>query len=223
MGITVRSQRTQKHYPIKSSLGVEKTLFKFEIRKTAYEILALKDIDTDGINQHLNFLYNLHIFEYYTEQILRDLDDVVIMPALFDKNKACLIADKIHEFFYGLAGPENVKIKKKDIDNLEIAIILIGHIGYFSAYFKKSLKVIKSVCKAYENIWDILIWYNLESHALMVLDKLDEISKACKDELSCEKPLLSGINELSKLRQKLKTITVEEQPGWKKVLPRLNK
>lgn len=221
--LTVRRQRTQQHYPLKSSLGIENTLFKFEIRKTTYEILALKDNDIEGINQRLDFLYNLHTFEDYTEQILRDLDNVVIMPALFNKNKACIIADKIHEFFFGLAGPENVKIKKKDIDNLEIAITLIGHIGYFSAIFKKSLKVIKSASKAFENIWDILIWYNLESHALIVLDKLDEISRACKNDLTCEKPLTSGIDELSKLRKKLKTITLEEQPKWKKVLARLNK
>jgi len=55
------------------------------------------------------------------------------------------------------------------------------------------------------------------------MDQLDEISKACKTVYEDEEPLTLGLNELSKFRRKLKTITVEEQPEWKKVLTRLNK
>jgi len=221
--LTVRTRRTHKYGPLKSSLGIEKTLFKFEIRKTAYEMVALKDSDIDGINQRLDFLHTLYLLEGYTDQILRDLDHVIVMPALSDENKACLIANKIYEFFYHLVGPERVKIKKKDIGNLELAIKMIGKIGHFSAEFNKNFKVIKSVSMAFENIWDILIWYDLESHALTVLNQLDEISRACETVFEDEEPLTSGINELFKLRKKLKTITTEEQPEWKKVLAKLNK
>ena len=66
--------------------------------------------------------------------------------------------------------------------------------------------------------------HNLESHALIVMDQLDEISKDCKTVYEDEEPLTLGINELSKFRKKLKTITVTvgEQPEWKRVLIRLN-
>ncbi len=100
---------------------------------------------------------------------------------------------------------------------------MVGTIGEFSAEFDRNLKVIKSVSYTFERIWDILIWYNLESHALIVLNNLNKISKSCKAAYEDEKPWASGINELSKLYKKLKIITVEEQPEWKKVLAKLNK
>jgi len=221
--LTVRKQRTQQHEPLKSLHGIEKILFKFEIRKTAYEIVALKDSDTDGINQRLEFLHTLYLLEGYTDEILRDLDHIVIMPALNDENKAFLIANKIYEFFYHLVGPEHVKIKKRDINNLELAIKMIGAIGHFSAEFNKSSKVIKAVSMTFENIWDILIWYDLEPQALTILDQLVEISKACQIVFEGEKPLISGIKRLSKLRKKLRKITAKEQPRWKKILMRLSK
>jgi len=55
------------------------------------------------------------------------------------------------------------------------------------------------------------------------MDQLDEISRACKTAYEDEGPLTLGITELSKFRKKLKTITVGEQPDWKKALARLNK
>lgn len=221
--LSVRRRRTQQHGPLKSSLGIEKTLFEFEIRKTAYEIVALKDNDTEGIRQRLDFLHTLYLMEGYTEQILRDLDHVVVMPALSDQNKASLIADKVHEFFYHLVGPDEVTIKKKDISNLELAIEIIGTIGHFSGEFNKSRKVIKSVSKAFGDLWNIFIWYDLESHALKLLGQIDETSRACGTVYEeDEEPLTSGMDELSKLRAELRTITIEERPKWKKVLHRLS-
>ena len=133
------------------------------------------------------------------------------------------ILDKIHEFFYHLMGPKKeVTIKEQDIINLELAIKTIGTVGRFSANFNKSVKIITSVFGAFRNIWDILLLHNLESHALLIMDQLDEISKACKTVYEDEEPLTLGINELSKFRKKLKMITVEEQPEWKRVLIRLN-
>jgi hypothetical protein len=216
---TVRSQRTQFD-PQKSSLGIERILFEFEIRKAAYEIVALGDKSISEINQRLDFLDTLHTLEGYAEQILRALYHIDLL-VWSDENKSCLIVNKIPEFFYHLIGMEEVKIKEQD--NLELAIKTIGTIGSFSAEFSKSVRTLKSVFGALRNIWDILLLHNLESHALIVLDKLDEISRACKTVYEDEEPLTLGISELSKLCKKLKTTTVQEQPGWKKVLARLNK
>ena len=90
-----------------------------------------------------------------------------------------------------------------------MSLILIGN---FSADFNKSVKIITSVFGAFRNIWDILLLHNLESHALLIMDQLDKISKTCKTVYEDEEPLTLGLNELSKFRKKLKTITVEEQP-----------
>ena len=83
---TVRRQHTQQLDPLKSSTGVEKVLFEFEIRKAAYEIVAFGDNDISEINQRLNFLDTLHTLEDYTEQILRALNHIDLM-VWADENK----------------------------------------------------------------------------------------------------------------------------------------
>lgn len=219
---TLRRQHTQQLNPLKSSTGIEKILFEFEIRKAVYEIAALGDDNTNKISQRLDFLHTVYMLEGYTEQILRAFNHIAIM-VWSNENKSCLILDKIHEFFYNLMGPKKeVTIKEQDIINLELAIKTIGTVGRFSADFNKSVKIIKSVYGAFANLWDTLLWCNLESPAILIMDQLDEISKACKTVYEDEEPLTLGLNELSKFRKKLKTITVEEQPEWKKVLIRLN-
>ena len=218
---TIRERRTQQLDPLKSSTGIEKILFEFEIRKAAYEIAALGDNNISEISQRLDFLHTVYTLEGYTEQILRAFNHIAIM-VWSDENKSCLILDKIPEFFYHLMGPKKeVTIKEQDINNLELSIKTIGTVGRFSADFNKSVKIIKSVYGAFANLWDILLWCNLESPALIIIDQLDEILKACKAVYEDEEPLTLGINELSEFRKKLKTITVEEQPEWKKVLIRL--
>ncbi len=229
----VRSQRIQQHNPLKTPLGIEKALFQFEIRKTAYEILALNDTDTNGIEQRLDFLYNIHLLEglleeentpyKYTEQILNDLDLIVVLIALGSENKACLIANKIYEFFWHFVGPERVQIEEKGIDNLRQSIETLGTIGRFSGEFSKSLKVIESVSTAFDNIWNILIWYDLESEALLVLNQVDKILEACKTMYEDEEPLTLGIKQVTKLCKRLKRITGKEQPEWKSALARLKK
>lgn len=219
---TLRRQHTQQLNPLKSSTGIEKILFEFEIRKAVYEIAALGDDNINKISQRLDFLHTVYMLEGYTEQILRAFNHIAIM-VWSNENKSCLILDKIHEFFYNLMGPKKeVTIKEQDIINLELAIKTIGTVGRFSADFNKSVKIIKSVYGAFANLWDTLLWCNLESPAILIMDQLDEISRACKTVYEDEEPLTLGLNELSKFRKELKTITVEEQPEWKKVLIRLN-
>jgi hypothetical protein len=64
---TIRERRTQQLDPLKSSIGIEKILFEFEIRKAAYEIVASGDNNISEINQRLDFLDTLHMLEGYTE------------------------------------------------------------------------------------------------------------------------------------------------------------
>lgn len=219
---TVRKQRTQQLDPLKSSIGIEKILFEFEIRKAAYEIVVLRDNNIGEINQRLDFLHTIYMLEGYTVQIMRAFSNIALM-VWSDENKSCLILDKIPEFFYHLLGPKKeVEIKEQDIDNLEIAIKIIGTIGTFSAEFNKSVNILKSIFGAFANLWYTLLWCDLESPALIIMDQLNEISRACKTMYEDEEPLTLGINELSKFRKKLKTITDEEQPEWKRVLTRLN-
>ncbi len=221
--LEVRKSRTREHTPLKSELGIEKTLFEFEIRKSAYEILALEDSDIKAITQRLNFLFNLYLMEDYTEQILEALRDIVVIVAMSDKNKSCLIADNIIKYSSHLVGPENVKIRKEDPHNLETTIETIGTIGEFSASFNRSYKVIKSVLKVFEDIWNRLIWYDLEGHALMVLDKLDDILSGCEIPTIDEKPFDSGIVPITNSFKRLKTVTIEQRPKWGKVLARLDR
>jgi len=220
--LKVRSQLFERYGPLKTAL--EKTLFRFEIRKTCYEIVTLKDDDINGINQRLDFLSTLDVLEGSTNQILQDLDYVLLLYIYEDENKASLTACRIPEFFYHLyAGPELVKRKKKDEANLKLAIGIIGEIGA-SAAITHNLKVMKSVSMAYEKIWHILILYNLEPLALKVLDNLDWIrERSSTADAEGHEPFISGVNEVSRLRELLKAVAEERQPKMEKVLARLGK
>ncbi|MCK4310033.1 MAG: HNH endonuclease [Methanomicrobia archaeon] len=214
-------KRRQYESP-KSLFGIEEILFEYEIRKTIYEITALKDSDVEGIEQRLDFLWYIYISEEeYQERILHDLSQITFLGILKYENKFCLIVDNMKRFFYHLGGPEHIRITESDIKNLEIVIKMIGTIGYFRASFEKSSKIMTSVFRAFSDIWETLILYDLESHALKVLDEIDKISETIHKSkgswsLNIDKILFS-------LRKLLKTTTIEKQSEWKKVLERLNK
>lgn len=222
---TVREKRPQGHDPLRSPSGIEKTLFEFEIRRVAYEIVALSDDDIDEINQRLDFLHTIYLLEdlhEYTKQILDNLSQIAIVTGLKGGNKCCLIVDKTYDFFLHLPGREEFEIPKEDIDNLATAIRIIGIIGQFSAEFGRDTEVVKSVTRAFGSIWDILIWYDLGSHALFILDEIDEILEGCEYVYEDEEPLVSGIKEISKLHKKLKEVTIAERPDWGEVIEKLN-
>ena len=219
--LVIRNQWVQRYGPLKTVL--EKALFRFEIRKTCYELVTLKDDDTDGINQRLDFLTALNVLEVPTNQILRDLDYVLMLFVFSDANKACLVANRVHEFYYHLfSGPKYVKIGKRNKENLELAIRMIGTIGDSAAIAHNS-RVMASTLAAFARIWDILVLYNLESYALGILDCLDKILEGCKIATEDEEPFTSGINEVSKLQEQLKAVAKQEKPEWKKVLTKLSK
>ena len=220
--LTVRRQRTERYgRPLKTSL--EKALFKFEIRKTCYEIVTLNDDDIDGIIQRLDFLDTLSVLEVSTNQILQNLEYVLVLFVFGDKNKARLIANKIPEFFCSyLMGPKVIKISEETKASLELAIRIIGTIGD-SAAILHDLTIMKRVSSAFEKIWEILILYNLESYALKVLCHFDEILRLSSTSEDEHEPFAAGIDEISKLRQRLKAMTEEKQPRWENVLARLNK
>ena len=219
-------EEVPEHTLSESPFGIERTLLEFEIRKTAYEIIALSDDDIGNIKHYLDFLHTVYLLEgthKYTKEILSNLDQVAMMAGLSGGNKGCLVADRISDFFLHLPGPEKVEMDRTDADNLKAAIEIIGTIGSYSAEFSKNPEIITSVSKAIGNIWNLLVWYDLESHALLILTQIDEISKACKVVYNDEEPLTTGVKEMSKLRRKLKAITAEERPKWKEVLTRLSK
>jgi hypothetical protein len=219
--LTVRKRRSQKSSPLSSESGVEKTLFEFEIRKIAYELVSLADGDTAGIEQRLEYLHAIHLHEGYSDRILKVLSSIAIFLALAGKNKPSLVADKIYEFFYHLPGPEEVPIRKNDIKNLKSAIDIVGTIGSFSGQFNKSVKVISNVCRSFENFLYLFIWYDLEDLALAMLKQFEEVRKGYETSYEDERPLSSGVNKLDKLLQLVRDTVKKQRPGWKKALERL--
>ncbi len=220
--LTVRKQRAQGFSPLKSPGGIEKTLFEFEIRKVAYELVSLSDGDTDGIEQRLEFLHGIYLLDGYSDRILKAIDHIIVLPALSGANKSSLIADKIYEFFYHLPGPDMVRIRRRDIKNLELAIDIIGTIGSLSGEFNKSIRVMNSICRSFENFLYLFIWYGLEDIALKMLKQIEEVKKACKTSYDKEKPLNAGVKKLDRLFKLIRDTVKKEQPNWKKVLTRLH-
>jgi len=220
--LAVRRQRGEPYgRPVKTSL--EKALYNFEIRKTCYELVNLKDDDIDGIMQRLDFLDTFGILEVSRNQILQSLEHVLVLFVFSDKNKARLVANSITEFFYSyLMGPEVIKIGKETKAGLELTIGIISTIGD-SAAIRHDLMLMKSVSWAFQRIWRILVLHNLESCALVVLHHLDEILRLSTASADEHEPFSAGIDQVSKLQRRLKAMAEEMQPRWKNALARLSK
>jgi hypothetical protein len=197
---TVRKERLKNNKPQKSLIGLEKVLFEFEIRKVAYEILSIEDDNTVLINQKMEFLLSLHLFEDLTKIILDALRNIVTLSSIIDTNKSSIIGERIHHFFWHLVGPENVRITSKDMTNLKEGIAILGTLGGFSGQFNKNIKTISSVVTSFDYILNISIWYNLKDIARITIKEINEVIKACEETYDDEKPLTAGIKKLNDMK-----------------------
>jgi hypothetical protein len=216
--LTVFKRRTAEFRPLHTKTGIEKVLFDFEIRKTAYEVASLSDNAISGIKQRLELFRTLYMLEGYGRKILKALQYIVPPVALAGKNKASLIAESIPSFFAHLPGPDYVKIRKKDTEDLAIAIDTLETIGSFCGEFNKNLAVIKSVGDSFEYLFNLTVWYDLENYALKIVKEINKVIQACEQTYENERPLTSGVRQLRKLLNKFRKIVKDERPEWAEVL-----
>jgi len=196
---TVRDRRTSGYKPLTINQELEKVLFNFEIRKTAFELSSLDDHNIKGIDERLEYLYQLHMLEGYTPEILESIEHIIILPSITNKNKPSKIAEKMYEFCWHLVGPDKIPIDKEDILNLKTIIRILSSIGNFSGEFNRNFKTIKNVAKSFEFILNVSIWYNLEEIASISIDEIKKVKKACKSTFKGQSPLTKGIEELNKI------------------------
>ena len=215
------NERTKNKSPLESESGIESILFQFEIRKKLYDIQAIEDSNTSAIKRNLDFLHTLYLLEgisTYSKTILEGFDRSVILSALGDINKAAMIAEEVHTYFYHLPGPEHVDIDDDDVENLEIAIGILDTIGHFSCEFNRHPFIVEKLAVSCERLYDIIAWYKQRTLAIKFIKMLDRTIDAClvieEDE---EESFEDGLSILRDLIGYCLLVTVDEQPRWNKV------
>jgi hypothetical protein len=201
--------------------SIEKILIKHEIKKTLHELIAIDDNNLTEINRLLGYLSSIQILEDPTLELLNEIDYTLPLFAYTDVNKSSRITKTIFDFIgYLDAGPEHIKIDKKDKDALKLVIEIIGDVGDAGALMH-STTVLKSVISDFENIWSILVSYNLEDLALHLLNQLEKIDTSSTTAYEDHTSFSSGIYEITELRHKLRAV-IDKQTKWKKVLKKLD-
>jgi hypothetical protein len=114
------SVATRRHLHQSSSrpLSGEETMSaEFELRKTIYLLPTLKR--KHEIDDALEYLYNWHLFEGYTEYIIDRLSAVLW---LFDGLHIELVSKRLYQLFWQFVDPARIPMSKDDEVNLLEAI-----------------------------------------------------------------------------------------------------
>ncbi|MCX6817470.1 MAG: HNH endonuclease signature motif containing protein [Candidatus Aenigmarchaeota archaeon] len=222
---TIKKNRGRTYQHAKTTTKLEKKLFKFEIAKKIYELGALRDQDAVKIDEILEFLNLLYLFEeHYTDTIFDNLANITIVSGLGDNLKAVKIAESIPKYFYHLAGPDKVKINKKDTKRLKNAIDLLGNVGEFAAEFNKKYRPVEETIDSLSSLFDLCIWYNQKSIAMKIIKEMSKIKKNCLITFEKnEKKLYIGVRKVNKTLEKFQKDIEKEKRKWPKVIFEINK
>lgn len=220
----VKIKRGLIHVPVRTSKKLRKTLYEFEIGRKIYQLIAIKDNDIKQIDEILEFLYLLSIFEDYTDIIFYHLFDATIWSGLGNNIKAAKIAKSIPDYFPHLVGPENVSINNKDKKRLDEAIELLGNIGNYSAQFNKKIMPVNVTVDSLSSIFNICIWYDLEDCAFKIVKELESIKKNCFVTYEKnERKLVSSAKKINSVLKKYEGIISKEKVKWKKVKSKIRR
>jgi hypothetical protein len=221
---SIKYKRTPETSPLKSESGIEKILFKFEIRKKIFELQALDDNDLKSIKENLEFYESLYLIEgqEYINFILGNLKDTVLVLSINSINKTKLIAEYLHHYFYHLIGPHEVKITQEDKKNIELTISILETIGQFSGEFNRHKSIFDKLEISLRNILDIIIWYNLTNLVSSYVKTIKEISKGCLEKYDGE-IFVEGLKKMNKLIDYSIESIHKEKPDWKAILDKLKK
>jgi len=154
----------------KTKLGEE--IIKFEIKKTIYS-LPLKN-NKKEINELFEYLYNLHLFEGYTSEILRHLNFV----QWFLSNKQIYhLSERIYEFFWQFVGPKDIKMTVKDEKNIKQAVELLSDFASCVITIEPNRNTLKSIYFGLKNLFKIAAIYRKKEIGIKIRRELKKIDK----------------------------------------------
>jgi hypothetical protein len=128
----------------------------------------------------LKFMVRYAFVEGETSWILEQLHAFV--PFIYEDDKASLIAQEVREFFGYLIGPDYVKIREREKQELHKAIELVQWIGEFGALIEGPKSVARSL-KALLELSDVAYWYDLKAHRQKIIVAIEAIKNQVRDSM----------------------------------------
>lgn len=199
--------------PLHSKIGIEKVLFEFEIRKTAYEILSLNADDKSGLKQKMEYLYSINTLEGYTDEILNALGNIAILVS-FDDYKSSILSENLHHYVWHFVDPKDLPLTKGDKSNFFKIVDILSTIGCFSSEFNKNIDVNRHILISLEFLGDISIEYDIRDLAKKIIDVLEEIIEKGKIDLGKDDGFNQSIAEMNESLSDFKTLITKKRPKW---------
>jgi hypothetical protein len=200
--------------PLQSKTGIEKILFEFEIRKTAYEILSLSEVNQNDLEEKLEYLNTINTLEGYTKEILQTIENISFVIAA-DDYKAAIIAGNLYNYAGFLwIGPSEISLTKEYKDDLFKIVEILRIIGSFSSEFNKNNDVIDNVLFSLDFLADISIVYDQIDLAKKIVDGLEKIIERGKIDLKKNDKFNQSITEINDFILQFKKRINKKKPKW---------
>jgi hypothetical protein len=192
-----------------TSLGTSKWV-EIETARIVYEFAVTRDIER--ANEIFELLDMYYIFEGNSSFALDRLHDVV--PFVSSPKKSALMAEHVLHYSWHLPGPEDVKIKGKDIKDLHRAIRVLEWIGTFEAMSRRAAGPINASLDSLAGISTMANLYGqrkLQDAALKAINAIrKEASESMGDSDAAMAPLVTKADEII---TKLARVSRPTQPG----------
>jgi len=153
--------------------GVELDLLRFEARGQVYQLAATQSLEK--AKEILEFLDILQILDGDAQYILERLHWVA--PFIKHPKTTAMIAEYVLHYFWGLPGPEHVKVMKTDIIRLEKALDLIVWMGQLESWTRATPHTMESFAKTLHGLFDIAEAYKLSGLKKKILQGVGKIKK----------------------------------------------
>lgn len=187
---STKSRHTQSTYQIKN-----------DIRRIIYELASAEDSTLAKNKLELLWIYCVLDLKVNSNYILDLFYDVV--PFLAENEAGPLTAEFIPRLFYGLPGPQEVKIDSKDVGNLLNAIDFLAWLGKFSAEFLNKISTPKSCLDSLYELFLTALTYGLKNVIGRVKKGVREIKQAAAQGGMEDKKVIAAMVYAKKIEKKI--------------------
>jgi hypothetical protein len=172
-----------------------------EIRRIIYELAVTKEIKIAKDRIELLWIYHILEAKANSSLILDTLYDVIYFLA--DNKGGSIAAEFVPRLFYGLPDPKEIKITRKNIEDLDIAINLLTELAEFSGEFIHNERIPKSCLNALYELFVTALSYGLRITIQKILKAIKKIAKSAKVGAKEDKKMASVVNHANQIERRV--------------------
>lgn len=193
----------------------ERQQIKFEIKRIVYYLPTQKS--KREIDKEIDQLYHWHLFEGYTDYILKNLATI---HWFFSDKQLAYVADRVYEFFWHFVGQKDVPMNKKDERELVMAVNLLDDFGVHAALVEVNGITVRKIVNALMDLFKTASIYKRRKVGLAIMKELNGIKKgwASGKKVGKSKQAIriieKAVQETERIRKNSKNFTIIPPNVW---------